>query len=46
MVNSLPVEHGRQSGKPGSLFFVVSDIFYRESILVFARQKTVEIWYA
>jgi hypothetical protein len=33
MVNRLPVEHGRPSGKPESLFLVIPDIFYRESIL-------------
>ncbi len=37
MVNGLRVENGRYSDKPGSLFLVIPDIFYRESILVSFR---------
>ncbi len=39
MVNGLRVENGRPSGKPGSLFLVIPDIVYRESLLVSFRME-------
>jgi len=37
MVNMLPIENGRPSGKPEFLFLVIPDIFNRESTLISFR---------
>ena len=40
MVDILGIENGRSSGKPGSLFPVIPDMCYQESLLILFRMDS------